>query len=108
MLPNEDTGSVVLNRSLTLYLTLLGIGFGNKENMANTKQVICLIMLVLLFARLESRSLETFMESTKTPSKRELIQKSQLLKASFAKAGRFTNPTVSKRLSPEGPDHRHH
>ncbi|RDX77529.1 hypothetical protein CR513_42334, partial [Mucuna pruriens] len=69
--------------------------------MANTKQVV-----------FESRSLEAFMERKKTPPKarcsRELIQKSQLLKASFAIEARFTNLTVSKRLSPQGPDHKHH
>ncbi|TKY48917.1 CLAVATA3/ESR (CLE)-related protein 4 [Spatholobus suberectus] len=79
--------------------------------MSNAKQVLCLIMLVLLFANLESRSLEAFMERKNTPAKgcsRELIQKSQFLKAGFAKAVRFTNPTVSKRLSPGGPDPKHH
>lgn len=80
--------------------------------MANAKQVLCLILLVLLFSKLESRSLEAFIEGKKTLAKgcsRELIEKSQLLKASFAKATtRFTNPRVSKRLSPGGPDQKHH
>ncbi|KAG4384509.1 hypothetical protein GLYMA_13G292400v4 [Glycine max] len=51
--------------------------------MANAKQVLCLILLVLLFAKFESRSLEAFIERKKTPPKgcsRQLIEKSQLLK----------------------------
>nr|KYP53309.1 hypothetical protein KK1_024684 [Cajanus cajan] len=80
--------------------------------MANAKQLACIILLMLLFAKFESRSLEAFMERKKTPIKGcspELIQKSQMLKTSFAKKGRFTNPTYfSERLSPGGPDHKHH
>ena len=34
--------------------------------MANAKQVLCLILLVLLFSKLESRSLEAFIEGKKT------------------------------------------
>ncbi|ESW21758.1 hypothetical protein PHAVU_005G097000 [Phaseolus vulgaris] len=80
--------------------------------MANSKQVVlCLILLVLLFAKFESRSIQGFMEKKKTQLEgfsQQLIQKSQLMKASFPKRGSFANPTVSKRLSPGGPDPKHH
>ncbi|KAL2331645.1 hypothetical protein Fmac_019226 [Flemingia macrophylla] len=83
--------------------------------MANAKQLVCLIMLMMLFAKSQSRSLHeaSFMERKKTPITKgcspELIQKSQILKASFAEKGRCTNPTYfSERLSPGGPDHIHH
>jgi len=80
--------------------------------MANSKQVlVCLILLVLLFGKFESRPLEGVMEKKKTPLQhfsQQLVQKSQLLKASFPKTWRFANPTVSKRLSPGGPDPKHH
>ncbi|CAJ1956672.1 unnamed protein product [Sphenostylis stenocarpa] len=80
--------------------------------MANSKQVlVCMILLVILFVKFESRSLEAFMVKKKTPTKgfaQELIQKSQLMKTTFAKIETFSNPTVSKRLSPGGPDPKHH
>ncbi|KAK7290866.1 hypothetical protein RIF29_05606 [Crotalaria pallida] len=81
--------------------------------MANSKHLLaCLTLLMLLFLKLESRSLEAVVERKKSPAKscsRELIQKSQLQKANFAKEGlNFPNPYESKRLSPQGPDPRHH
>lgn len=82
--------------------------------MANLNKVVCIIfMLVLLFTKLESRSLDAYMESNKKiPAKsccQQLIQKSQYLKASFAKSEqKFRNIYDSKRLSPQGPDPRHH
>ncbi|CAL5200342.1 unnamed protein product [Lathyrus oleraceus] len=84
--------------------------------MANSKQLTCLIiMLMLLFIKLESRSLDAFMDSNKNKkisSKgccQQLIQKSQFLKASFAKVGfKFRSLYDSNRLSPQGPDPRHH
>jgi hypothetical protein len=79
------------------------------------KKVAFLIMLMLLFTKLESRSLDAFMKNSNmkiSSSKgccQQLIQKSQFLKASFAKAGfKFRNLYGSKRLSPQGPDPRHH
>ncbi|OIW03387.1 hypothetical protein TanjilG_31834 [Lupinus angustifolius] len=61
---------------------------------------------------MESRSFEALVERKKTHAKsypRELIQKSQLLKASFAKEGlNFPSTYYSERLSPQGPDPKHH
>ncbi|KAK7401932.1 hypothetical protein VNO78_13806 [Psophocarpus tetragonolobus] len=79
--------------------------------MANGKQVLCLIVVMGLFANFESGSVEALMERDNTPPKGsspspQLIHKSQLLKATFSKA--FSNSTVSKRLAPGGPDHIHH
>lgn len=88
--------------------------FGRMAKYSRHLLLACLTLLVLLFAKLESRSLEAIVERKKTPaakgSSRELIiQKSQLLKASFAKEGlNFPNIYDSKRLGPEGPDPRHH
>nr|BAV14868.1 CLAVATA3/ESR-related 40 [Lotus japonicus] len=80
--------------------------------MANSKQVTCLVLLMLLISKMESRSLEASMETKKISAKggsQELIQKSQLLKASFAKGGNiFPNLYDTNRLSPQGPDPRHH
>jgi hypothetical protein len=80
------------------------------------KVAFLIIMLMLLFTKLESRSLDaSFMKNSNmkiSSSKgccQQLIQKSQFLKASFAKAGfKFRNLYGSKRLSPQGPDPRHH
>jgi hypothetical protein len=80
------------------------------------KVAFLIIMFMLLFTKLESRSLDaSFMKNSNmkiSSSKgccQQLIQKSQFLKASFAKAGfKFRNLYGSKRLSPQGPDPRHH
>ncbi|CAJ2660566.1 unnamed protein product [Trifolium pratense] len=80
------------------------------------KVAFLIIMLMLLFTKLESRSLNAFMKNSNmkisSSSKgccQQLIQKSHFLKASFAKAGfKFRNLYGSKRLSPQGPDPRHH
>jgi hypothetical protein len=79
------------------------------------KVAFLIIMFMLLFTKLESRSLDAFMKNSNmkiSSSKgccQQLIQKSQFLKASFAKAGfKFRNLYGSKRLSPQGPDPRHH
>ncbi|KAJ1417396.1 CLAVATA3/ESR-related 40 [Sesbania bispinosa] len=75
--------------------------------MANSKQVACLILLVLLFTKLESRSLEAFMERKNIPAAKD--SKTQILKESFAKAAdKFPNLYDTDRLSPQGPDPKHH
>ena len=81
--------------------------------MANSKHLLpCLILLVLLLSpKLESRPLEASVERKKTTSTgyRELIQKSQLLREGLAKeAVNFPNNYDTERLSPGGPDPRHH
>ncbi|KAE9599906.1 hypothetical protein Lalb_Chr14g0367331 [Lupinus albus] len=81
--------------------------------MANSKHLLaCLTLLVLLFPNLESHLFEALEERKKTHAKgysRELIQKSQLMKASFAKEGlNFPSNYDSERLSPQGPDPKHH
>ncbi|BAT92334.1 hypothetical protein VIGAN_07103100 [Vigna angularis var. angularis] len=75
--------------------------------MRNSKEVLVfLILFLLLFGQFESRSLEAFMEKKKkTPLQafsQTFITKPQLMNPFF------TNPSVSKRLSPGGPDPKHH
>jgi len=50
-------------------------------------------------------------EKKKTPLEgfsQKFIKISQLMKPNFPNTKPFTNPTVSKRLSPGGPDPKHH
>ena len=80
--------------------------------MANSKRfLVCFILFMLLFAKQESRPLEPFLER-KNPAKakafQQLVLKSQQLKARFAKQALTKDPDESKRLSPEGPDPKHH
>ena len=80
----------------------------HQVGMANSKNLLlCLILLVLLCAnKLESRPLE----QKKNPEKafRELVEKSQPLNVISAKQALIGNRFESMRLSPEGPDPRHH
>lgn len=62
---------------------------------------------------MESRSLDAIIEINKKIQAKgccqQIIQKSQLLRASFAKdEHKFRNLYDSERLSPQGPDPRHH
>lgn len=79
--------------------------------MANLNFFVCLMIIVtLIFGMSESRPLDPFLDRKNlTRVVRQLFEKSKRLKVGFAdEVDVVGSPYDSKRLSPGGPDARHH